>query len=225
MKFKFLNKALTGLVFSAGCLVSVANAGIIYSNDFESGSTAAQFTVSNSVVTAPNGESYIGPLNKGETPTLSLDNLATHSSITIDFDIYGLRSLDGTTNQDYFQFFIDGSSQFIDFYGHSNGQIVGPTTGQLVSHESTAFGHGYFYGGASTYHYSITYTHVASSINFGFKASTDQSWSDEAFGLDNVVVSDNRTLSAATSVPEPSTLAIFALAIMGFASRKFKKQS
>jgi len=223
MEFKFLNKALAGFVFSASCLVSVANAGIIYSNDFESDSTAAQFTVSNSVVSAPNGESFIGPLNYGATPTLNLNTLAAHSSITIDFDIYGLRSLDGINNSDYFEFFVDGSSQFVDFYGHENGVIVGPTTGQLVSHEYNAFGYGNFYGGASTYHYSITYAHAASSISFGFKANTDQSWTDEAFGLDNVVVSDNAVASAATSVPEPSTLAIFALGIMGLAARKFKK--
>ncbi|MGB2742232.1 MAG: PEP-CTERM sorting domain-containing protein [Cognaticolwellia sp.] len=218
---KFLNKALTGMIFSASCLVSVANAGIIYSNDFEGGSTA-NFTTSNSITTAPEGQSFLGPLNSGTTPILNLDTIDAHSLITIDFDIYGLRSLDGINNSDNFQFFVNGVSQFVDYYGHSNGEIVGPTTGQLVSHERNAFGYGYFYGGVSTYHYSVTLAHVDSSISFGFKANTDQSWNDEAFGLDNIVVSNNAA-SAATSVPEPSTLAIFALGILGFASRKFKR--
>lgn len=217
MKLRFLKTTLLGCLLSVSCFVGMANAGIIYSNDFESG-LATDFSNYTNVVSAPNGESFIGYLTHGATPTLNLNGLAAHSSITIDFDVYGLRSLDGTVHSDNFQFFIDGTSQFKDYYGHSNGIIVGPTTGQLVSHDQSAFGHGHFYGGASTYHYSVTLSHVDPSISFGFKANTDQGWIDEAFGLDNVVVSS-------VSVPEPSTLAIFALGMIGLASRRFKKQS
>ena len=48
--------------------------------------------------------------------------------------------------------------------------------------------------------------------------STSPGGFTEEFGIDNV-----RT-STLTSVPEPSTLAIFGLALFGLASRKFKKQ-
>ncbi|MBA6291670.1 PEP-CTERM sorting domain-containing protein [Colwellia sp. MB3u-70] len=221
MSLKFLNKTIAGLVIAASCLVSVANAGIIYSNDFESGSIAVEFSNYNSVVSAPNGQSFIGTLNNGATPTLNLNSLALHSSITIDFDIYGIRSLDGTDSGDNFEFFINDLSQFVDFYGHSGGVIVGPTTGRLISHDSSDFGYGHFYGGVSTYHYSITLAHVDPSISFGFMANTDSGMDDEAFGLDNVVVSF--VPSATADVPEPSTLAIFALGMMGLASRRFKK--
>ncbi|MCJ8321920.1 MAG: PEP-CTERM sorting domain-containing protein [Colwellia sp.] len=213
MKVKFLKRTLAWLIISASCLVSVANAGIIYSDNFEDG-TADGFANFTTVVEAPNGESFLGHLNNGNTPLLTINGLAPASLITIDFDIYGLRSLDGTNSGDNFEFFINGLSQFVDFYGHSNGFIVGPTTGQLVSHDQSGFGYGHFYGGASTYHYSISLWNTSESISFGFKANTDQGWTDEAFGLDNVVV---------TSVPEPTTLAIFALGIIGLVSRRLKK--
>ena len=213
MKFTCLKKIILTLLLSSSVLVNTANAGIIYYDDFEDG-VAGGFTDFTTVVKAPNGESYIGNLTRGNTPLLTLNDLTIGSLFTIDFDIYGLRSLDGLNNKDNFEFFINGVSQLVDFYGHSNGIIIGPTNGQLVSHDSTAFGHGSFYAGVSTYHYSITFRATSESVNFGFKANTDQIWYDEAFGLDNVVV---------TSVPEPFTLAIFSLVIMGVAARRFKK--
>jgi hypothetical protein len=51
-----------------------------------------------------------------------------------------------------------------------------------------------------------------------FSSSLNQNPTDEWWAVDNVVINDN------VSVPEPTTLAIFALGIMGLASRRFKKQ-
>ncbi len=49
---------------------------------------------------------------------------------------------------------------------------------------------------------------------------------DKTAGVEYIVNSmETFTFSAATSVPEPSTLAIFALGIMGLATRRFKKAS
>jgi hypothetical protein len=213
MKGKFIQSTLAWLIITTGFLVNTANAGVIYSNDFESG-VAEGFSNFTGVAEAPNGESYIGHLIFGDTSLLTLDNLSSASLITIDFDVYGLRSLDGIDNGDNFEFFVNGESLFVDYYGHSDGVLVGPSTGELVSHDDDTFGHGYFYGGASTYHYSVSFLNTNDTVSFGFKANTNQGWPDESFGIDNVVV---------TSVPEPSTLAILALAVLGLASRKVKK--
>lgn len=213
MNGKYIHLTLAWLTILAGCLVNNANAGVIYSNDFESG-VADGFTNFTDVAQAPNGESYIGHLIFGNTSILTLNNLAHASLINIDFDVYGLRSLDGTDNNDSFEFFLDGELLFKDYYGHLDGELVGPSTGRLISHDDSTFGYGHFYGGASTYHYSISFLNTNETISLGFKANTDQGWADEAFGIDNVSVS---------SIPEPTTLAIMAFGIFGLASNRIKK--
>jgi len=212
MTVKFIQSTFAWLIISAGFSVNTTNAGVIYSNDFESG-VAEGFSNFTGVVEAPNGESYIGHLIFDATSLLTLDDISSASKITIDFDIYGLRSLDGIDNGDNFEFFVNGESLFVDYYGHYDDELIGPSTGELVSHDYYTFGHGHFHGGASTYHYSVSFLNTNDTVSFGFKANTNQGWVDEAFGIDNVVV---------TSVPEPSTLAILALAVLGLASRKVK---
>lgn len=56
------------------------------------------------------------------------------------------------------------------------------------------------------------------NVTIAFTTSIPNNWTGPAgFGLDAIA------LNVTTSVPEPTTLAIFALGIMGLASRKFKK--
>jgi hypothetical protein len=58
-----------------------------------------------------------------------------------------------------------------------------------------------------------------SKVQIGFEAWTTSN--SEVVGIDNVIISGDAT----TSVPEPSTLAIFALGTLGLVSRKVKKSS
>ena len=86
-----------------------------------------------------------------------------------------------------------------------------------MSHDQTALGYGHFYGGASTYTYSLEFAHSDSDVSFGFRGNTDQGWTDEAFAIDNVRVSIN-----STDVPEPSALALLSLGLLGAFRRKAK---
>jgi hypothetical protein len=66
-----------------------------------------------------------------------------------------------------------------------------------------------------------------------FEVNTSCFWGGCDGGVGNAVLSGNATLqyrytsvpAPSTSVPEPSSLAIFALGMIGLASRRFKKQS
>ena len=53
----------------------------------------------------------------------------------------------------------------------------------------------------------------------------DSTYSQNATSAWSMMLVRNGSVSDVSSVPEPSTLAIFALGIMGLASRRFKKQS
>jgi hypothetical protein len=69
------------------------------------------------------------------------------------------------------------------------------------------------------------YSWANTQVNAGLQVKLDIDTSGEGW----IVTLEESILSvdggAATAVPEPSTLAIFALGIMGLASRRFKKQS
>ncbi|MCA9065660.1 MAG: hypothetical protein KDA96_21475, partial [Planctomycetaceae bacterium] len=177
-----------GIQLAVACLVllvtAAVQAGVVYTNDFQSG-TATGFTGFTNVETAPNTERFIGFLVSGNSAVLSLSGLAPHSTVTLEFDVIGLHSLDGITSGDNFQLFRNGGLEFTDFYGHSGGTIIGPTTGTLLSDDPSAFGYGSFFAGAVTYHYSLIFNDSASSISFAFQGNTNQTWNDEAFGLDN----------------------------------------
>ncbi|MDF1645220.1 MAG: PEP-CTERM sorting domain-containing protein [Pseudomonadales bacterium] len=219
IKKQFL--AASALALSLG-FASYSTATVVYTNDFSSG-TATGITGANTVQTAPSTEKFVGFLNYGATSTLSLTGLAAHTSVTIDFDVIGLKSLDGTTYGDNFVLEMNGTEIFKDYYGHSSGYLVGPTTGTLVSHDQTALGYGHFYGGASTYHYSLNFADSAAAISFDFIGNTDQPWTDEAFGLDNIVVSTNAVSGG--NVPEPSSIALIALGLLGFGASRRRRMS
>jgi PEP-CTERM motif len=218
MKKAIIGLGLTALLSSAG-----ASATVVYSNDFSSGSSAG-ITGANAVQTAPSGEKFVGMLNFGETATLSLSGLAAHSSVSLSFDVLGLRSLDGTTSSDNFELKVNSATVFRDYFGHNGwggSAITGPTTGTLVSHDASAMGYGQFYGGVSIYHYDLTFSDIASAIQFDFIGNTNQPWGDEAFGIDNISVS----IAETQVVSEPGSLALLGLGLagLGFSRRRASK--
>lgn len=61
------------------------------------------------------------------------------------------------------------------------------------------------------------------TVNF-YNHSNFDSYSDSTNLVYSTMLIKNDTLGNATTVPDPSTMAIFALGMIGLASRKFKKQ-
>jgi hypothetical protein len=76
-------------------LPAVMNAMPSYTNDFEDNGDGWSVGQLND---APNGQSFLGEFNN-ETVTLTVTDLPTHTQVTVEFDLYVIRSWDGNQTQ------------------------------------------------------------------------------------------------------------------------------
>ena len=217
-----ITKKLAGaLVISQAVFFSAASqASVIYSNDFLAGDTTGWST--SGVATTPNGERFLGELGN-QTSTLSLGGLAAHDTVTVEFDLYILKSWDGSgqycCGPDTFNFSLNGTNVFSDTFSNTaSAGNFGSFTNSTDAVQTGTNTLGYGGWGDSTYHFSFTTTNtLGSNVLLDFSASGLQGLADESWGLDNVAVST-------TAVPEPGSLALLGLGLAGLGfSRKRNK--
>ncbi|WP_259366766.1 PEP-CTERM sorting domain-containing protein [Colwellia sp. BRX8-7] len=179
--------------------VTNVSATLITSEDFTSGATGW----SNNSTSLINGDRVLGGFNlfgagafAQKTFTLS----GNQTSVNVNLDFWKGDSWDGES----FFVYVNGNLLFSQSYVYHQGtQVAGQ---QHASWNELLVP------------ISLNYNTTATSLTVRFSSSLNQNPTDEWWAVDNVVINDN------VSVPEPTTLAIFALGIMGLASRRFKKQ-
>jgi len=173
----------------------------VYSNDF-TGAAGAEWSPTAPIITTPDGERALGPFDNG-TESLTLTGLPAHSAVTFSFDLYVLESWDGNGPKDGPDLWsaavtggpvlqapttfghpgCSGADQsFPDPYPASN-----PVNTGAAAVGTLGYGTGCF--GDSIYHFSSTFPHSASSVQFTATGSDLQAWQDEGWALDDVVVS------------------------------------
>jgi len=180
------------------------SATLITSEDFTSGATGW----SNNSTSLINGDSVLGGFNLfgGGAFTEKTFNLSgNQSSVDISLDFWKGDSWDS----EFFQVFVNGTLLFNQSYIYHQGS-------QIAGQQHNAWNE-------LLVPISLTFNTTATSLNVRFTSTLDQSANDEWWAVDNVVINDN-VVANNVPVPEPSTLAIFALGVMGLASRRFKKQ-
>jgi hypothetical protein len=203
------------LLLSALTLVGGGNvfAQIIYSNGFE-GSVGSEWSSTTTSVTPIGARRFLGQFGGSSSVSLSLSSLPAHSQLTLSFDLFIIRSWDGSSasHADTFDVTVQGVTNLLHTtFGYSSVMTQafpsafpgGAFPGLTGASETNSLGYTFNDAGDSVYKLSFTLNHSASSITVGFTSGLDQALFDESWGLDNVVLA---------IVPEPSSFALCLLA-------------
>jgi len=105
-----------------------------------------------------------------------------------------------------------GTFDFISAFFHQDNRVPSRAVTSLFGLDEN---------GNTIYSTNITTTNDWTKHSFSWTGITSLKWTASSA---NIGIDDFEYSVADASVPEPSTLAIFALGIMGLASRRFKKQ-
>jgi hypothetical protein len=140
-----------------------------------------------------------------ETATLALTGLPSHSQVTLDFDLFIIRTWDGSyaggPGPDRWMLNVAGGPTLLDTTFSTFGAVAPwyqaypdaypagnhlPGTG-AVEHDTLGFP---YFGVVrdSVYHLSFSFANTASALSFVFSAAGLQGGTDESWGLDNVQV-------------------------------------
>ena len=223
--------SLGAIICLVGLAIIPAQAQItVYANDFQAGSTSG-FS-SNSVSTTPGSVAHTADKFLGEfgntSVTLGLTGLAAHTTATVAFDLYMIRSMDGDGqfggSTDGWSLNVGGgptllSTNFANFPGNTQSfqsQAVPNAGGQSPQTGATEKQTlGYLFNGNpmdAVYHFSYTFANSGSALNLIFAGTPNEPIDNESWGLDNVTVKTNAISVAAT--PEPGTFALAATICM-----------
>ncbi len=192
----------------------------LYWND-----TGSEFTLgdllslsfdTNKPVESPNNDFYISIYTIAD----GTNDGASWYGQRLAFDPFYASSVNGPANQ-WNTWSTSGSENMLSVYDHGiDGGYSAPSLTDLLDGTYT-----------DDDIYSFANVNYNSEKIRGISISTGSAWGNTYQGsIDNVNLDFGNAGSLSfdlepTSVPEPSTLAIFALAMIGFASRRFKKQS
>ncbi len=216
---------------------SPASAAVFYENDFEVGDIGdgpgPEWSSNTRINRTPSHRRFLGASVderfglSNDDAVLTLNALPRHTEVTLSFSVLVIQAWTGARadadGQNIFQIHIDGNrthpllkttfsntSDFQHYPGAYGGDLSPPFTG---ASEVNTLGYGNIWNGDSVYDLTLSFDHSGSSLTVDFGVTglvgygklNQQSW-----GLDNVIV---YLAPVAPPVPEPSTFALFGLAL------------
>jgi hypothetical protein len=207
---------------------NTAQAAVIYSNNFES-IVGSEWSNTSTDVTPAGSRRFLGQFANDDAVSLSLDNLPSHQSVTVSFDLYAIQSWDGTNldwgpdiwrlsvvngpvllNTTFSNTGEDGHMQSYPAFD-SSGEEYPAYTGAAQINTL-----GYKFYGDSVYSLSFTFGHSGNSLALNFVGFGLQDVYDESWGIDNISIS----AASGGPIPEPSTIGILSLGALSLIRKK-----
>lgn len=216
------------LLFTALMLNATASqAVVVYENDFQTvaGSEWSHTTLQNTPTPYSFGpRSFLGEFGN-DTVSLNLSGLTPHNALTLTFDLYLIRTWDGSSSGTAFDFgndsfklsVGDGPVLLDNTFSNGNpaGQSFGPASiNPQFTGAAETYSLGYVVPGSilakpqvmdSVYRLSFNFAHTTDQLTLNFSGYGLQAMEDESWGLDNVRVS---------MVPEPGMAPMLALGLL-----------
>jgi len=213
----------------------VAEATIIYQNDFQSAVLTGWSSTGGSVAisTSPNSHKFLGRDSyygfSNETVSLSLSGIPVPNiGVTLAFDLYIIQSWDGNSDRDIFELSVSGGPVLLytTFGTHSpRYQSYPDNYGTGASYTwntgASAIGTlGYTFYGDAIYHLEYTFPYSNSNLIINFAARNLQGITDESWGIDNVIISTE----GVGVIPEPNTILLLGSGLLGIGAVSFMKK-
>lgn len=164
----------------------------LYTSDFGSASPNLASWTGGTITASPSGTKFLGEYTN-DTISLALAAIPGHSELHVSFDLYILKSWDGVNGPDQWKFSVDGKPLVDATFSNTGAQqsfpqVIGsannaPRTGVVSSNTL-----GYTFWGDTTYHFDFTIPHSAATATLTFQGINIQAFTDESWGLNNVVV-------------------------------------
>lgn len=155
----------------------------------------------------------LGPLNGGlVTYTVASPGVSAPGAATLTFDLLGYLSVDGANCcADTFSLTVNGNPLFsggFNMGGGGSNFINFSDPGVTIVSSSTP---GIWRGGLTQF--SVAHTLLSGTNTYVFDYGSMQGLGDEGWGLRSVAIAAD--VSAASTVPEPATLVLTALGLIG----------
>jgi hypothetical protein len=156
--------------------------------------------------------------------TLTLSNLPAHAGVNLGFVMAFLNSWDsrnGSPAPDNLDIWIDGGLTGSYTYNNASGSIVDIGGATLIA-QYVQFDTSYFYSDsvvnmAADPAYTFAHTGATLTVQWVASGSGWQGWTDEGYGIDNLVVN-------LLPVPEPANWALWGLGLAAVARRAARRR-